>query len=95
MWSGYFGDCICGNTDYVLEQFTGLHDKNGREIYEGDICRFNVAEGRNFHEPAMKNQVGVVGFGFGAFTFGEWAGEWMTDKVVIGNIRENPELVKP
>ena len=91
--------------DPVLMQFTGLKDKNGKEIYEGDV----LASQRQPHshidhlEPAIIGDVvyndNLASFRIRIEHHGNSIGESNTMKFtrynhyeVIGNIYENPEL---
>ena len=91
----------CG---YILMQYTGLHDENGKEIYEGDIIEFSydMFVG-NFDTFVAK---GKVVFEEGAFYVEVFANERTTkdeayllysinlDTIeVVGNIYENKELL--
>ena len=82
-------------SDFILMQSTGLKDKNGKEIYEGDIVRFSLTDGFNY----VANEDGVVTYKLGAFYVVNGLTEYLisdinTNKVeVIGNIYENPELL--
>jgi len=72
-----------------LMQFTGLKDKNGKEIYEGDIVKYMVGPWE---------QICEVYFSDGMFKVktDTLAWECGNDPVtieVIGNIYENPELL--
>ena len=75
--------------EIVIEQYTGLKDMNGTDIYEGDILIDDTGEPIEYW---------VVKFADGGFV-GECAGVAeslfeLTNLEVIGNIHENPELVE-
>ena len=78
--------------DLVIMQFTGLLDKNGKEIYEGDV----VANVIYFDEPRKLefNVLGAVSTVFKGSQFSITT-HMLRDIEVIGNIYSNPELVKP
>ena len=82
-------DKWCVHTD-TLGQFTGLTDKNGKKIFEGDILRF-MACGIEY--------TGCVVFSNGAFwircRFYDKIGAIVSEykPVIVGNIHDNPELL--
>ena len=85
-----------GDNDYIVQEYTGFKDADGNEIYEGDILKnltptkysdvnFTVEWGE--FEPSDDMGVGGVGFVL------PWFFTTFKPKV-IGNIFENPELLK-
>ena len=87
------------SNDHVLMSNTGLRDKNGREIYEGDILKIQTSD---FYSKKINDEyIGQVCFSRGGFfvltdghhtDFCLW-GKSMATMEVIGNLYENPELL--
>ena len=76
---------ILDGEDVVIMQFTGLHDKKGKEIYEGDILEYHSGMVPRGSNPIIR---AVATWNPRTAQFVDcFIGE------VIGNIYENPELV--
>lgn len=96
-------------SDYQLMQYTGLHDKNGKEIFEGDIVKAGEANMPIDKYPDY-HQVCQVKFGEGEVNGSEWPVDVLgfylephrfkvpniteAKLEVIGNIYENPTLLE-
>lgn len=84
----------------ILMQSTGLKDKNGKEIFEGDIIRYNIDVVDIKRHPTLgfytvlDGREGFFGDGMSIDDFEEGAKEFSKTAEIIGNIYENPELLE-
>lgn len=94
---GVAGEWIVNN-DLVLMQSTGLMEKNGKEIFEGDILSIETDEENVRVEVSWDSKHALFVFESKKYNEKEALGELFEDNSypfkIIGNIYENPELVE-
>lgn len=85
------GEWVFKNIEVIPEtvgQYTGLTDKNGKKIFEGDIVKNSRDVGLLYYKE--KNSAFTVK----GWEYGYWLWHDKEDIEVIGNIYDNPELLQ-
>lgn len=88
---------IYAEEDAIIEQCTGLKDKKGKLIYEGDIVELTRSRNYGWCKRGTRLKVewnifNCCGFGFGAI--GNLTEKCALNCIIVGNIHENPELME-
>lgn len=110
---GAIGTYSGAENQCVAQQFTGMSDKNGQEIYEGDIVKYQTQSvyfspvteavapvvwspfGRGFVlDSSMRHKMGDIKYGDYVPILNSWSPEDKVSYKIVGNIFENPELLK-
>lgn len=76
----YLGDNVCGLNQVTIMQSTGLLDKNGKEVFEGDVVRMHSGE---FLPVKLHNGMFEPACYYNSNVF-----------EIVGNVFENPELLE-
>ena len=91
-------ECLRDKKRYVVQQYTGLKDKNNKPIYEGDIVKFSRLFEKERKIKELKSFVrfdeGKFGFDLIGFNGVFYDLSYECSIEVIGDIFENPELLK-